>query len=154
METLVAFLKSGYGALAAVCTAAGVIWGGAKAVGALRAWFAQKVENHRARRAVPGETLALMKELRAEMNRVHDSLDEVKAQGKLSADAIATLQNKELMFAYDYYGVRKHTLTVQQKATLGLMFEQYHNASGHNHIPSDWDERINSAPMAGEVMDE
>ena len=153
METLIAFLQSGYGTLVGICTAAGVLWGGAKAVGALRVWVKKRIENHKARRAVPCETLALIKELRAEMDKLHTSLDEVKEQGKLSADAIATLQNKELMFAYDYYGVQHHKISTQQKTTLGLMLEQYRDDSGHNHIPSDWEERINSAPMVGEVVD-
>lgn len=145
IEQITAFLSTGYGSLAALCTALGVLWGGAKALGALRNWVRKRVEKVRQRREIPQKTLALLEDIRADM-------DNLKKQGDKTEKAVATLQNKELMFAYDYYGVRHHELPFYQKNTLERMHEQY-GQNGHNHIPEDWQERIDSAPMPGERED-
>ena len=145
IEQITAFLSTGYGFLAALCTALGVLWGGAKALGALRNWVRKRVEKVRQRREIPQKTLALLEDIRADM-------DNLKEQAKKTEKSVATLQNKELMFAYDYYGVRHHELPFYQKNTLERMRKQYSD-NGHNHIPEDWQERIDSAPMPGERED-
>ena len=146
IEQISAFLSTGYGFLATFCTAIGVLWGGTKAVGALNRWMRKKVEKIRERRQIPQKTLALLESIRTDM-------DNLKEQGNKTEKAVATLQNKELMFAYDYYGVRHHKMPFYQKNTLERMHEQY-SENGHNHIPEDWQERIDSAPMPGECEEQ
>ena len=145
IERLLAFLDTGYGHIAALCTALGVLWGGSKALGALRSWIIKRIDKARERRNIPQRTLALLEGIRADM-------DDLKKQTDKTEQAVATLQNKELMFAYDYYGVRHHELPFYQKNTLERMHQQY-GLNGHNHIPEDWQERIDSAPMPGEERD-
>lgn len=142
IEQITAFLSTGYGAIAALCTALGVLWGGAKAWGALLGWLNKRIEKTKERREIPQKTLDMLTGIRTDMEGLKEQADKTEK-------AVSTLQNKELMFAYDYYGIRHHELPFYQKNTLERMHEQY-GQSGHNHIPEDWQERIDSAPMPGE----
>ncbi|MGN1367806.1 MAG: hypothetical protein ACI4WX_02985 [Aristaeellaceae bacterium] len=142
IEQIVAFLSTGYGMIATLCTALGVIWGGAKVWGEFMSLLSKHIEKSKERREIPQKTLDTLKEIREDMEGLKEQADKTEK-------AVSTLQNKELMFAYDYYGIRHHELPFYQKNTLERMHEQY-GQNGHNHIPEDWQERIDSAPMPGE----
>ena len=63
---------------------------------------------------------------------------------------MATLQLKELNWAYMYYGIKHHPLPLHSKNSLKQMYEQYIASRRHNHVPADWPEKMNSCPIEGE----
>ncbi len=159
-------LATWYGKLSAFLSAVAVLWGGAKAFGALRKWIANQYEAHKERRDAPQkmlEALEQMKkdqeirdaglqkqieELNGRMECMEKSLIDVQKGLRNNSDQIATMQNEKLNWAYCHYGRDHNPISLQTKCSLEQMYRDYHTNQKRNHIPDDWEEKIDSAPIA------
>lgn len=162
MET---FLAAWYGKLSAFLGAVAVLWGGAKAFGALKKWCADKYGAYVSRRDAPAKMLAAMEQMKAEQDKrdaglqqqieklsarfgnMEQSIADVKKDILENGDQMATVQNEKLNWAYVYYGCEQHPIPYQTKCSLEQMYEDYHTRHMRNHIPEDWKEKIESAPV-------
>ena len=161
MQVLTDFLTSWYGVAVALGAALSLFWGIAKAVGALRSWLHKRYTERQEQLASPKKLLDAIAALRTELvaqneeqNRKIAALGEevrrVEEAIDNNNDQVATLQLKELNWAYIYYGIKHHPLPLHSKNSLEQMYEQYTTGSKHNHVPADWREKINSCPLEGE----
>ncbi len=158
-------LATWYGKVSAFLGVVGVLWGGTKAFGALRKWVTREYEAHRNRWDAPRkmlETLEQMRrdqkerdsglqkqieELNTRMGSMEKSLNSVQQRLRDNGDQIATMQNEKLNWAYAYYGCAHHPIPLQMKCSLEQMYRDYHTNQKRNHIPDDWEEKIDSAPV-------
>lgn len=164
MQTFVNFLTTWYGFLVAIGAALSLLWGIAKAVGALRVWLRKRYTERQEQLASPQKLLDAIAALRTELvaqneeqNRKIAALGEdvrrVEEAIDNNNDQVATLQLKELNWAYIYYGIKHHPLPLHSKNSLEEMYDQYKSSGRHNHVPADWTEKINSCPLEGEMGD-
>ena len=164
MQTFVNFLTTWYGFLVAIGAALALLWGIAKALGALRVWLHKRYTERQEQLASPQKLLDAIAALRTELvaqneeqNRKIAALGEDVRRVEEAIDnnneQVATLQLKELNWAYIYYGIKHHPLPLHSKNSLEQMYEQYTTGSKkkHNHVPADWTEKINSCPLEGEM---
>lgn len=89
------------------------------------------------------------RQMAAQMTQVIHRLETVEGKLDLNDQATATLQSEKLNWAYYNYGIRRNKISLQTKVSLQLM-KQLYTQRGHNHLPEDWDDRINNAPMIDE----
>lgn len=169
MQKIVSFISTGYGALVALFAAAGVIWGGIKTFREIRKWISGLLQRHRERQSVPERTLAMVQCIQREqaakdemqrqwtdgITRRLDKFDERfdtldKAISGVDSQ-VGTLQNEKMMWAYVHYGVELHEISIATRTSLELMYHQYREKGGHNHVPDDFIEVIRRAPLKESV---
>lgn len=165
VEKIAAFLNTGYGALAALFAAIGVLWGGIKTCREIRKWLSGLLQRRRERLAVAERTLEMVQKIQEDqaakdveqrewMEKVTQRLD--KFEGRFDAmdkaiggvdSQVGTLQNEKMMWAYVHYGVEQHEISLATRTSLELMFDQYVEMGKHNHVPQDFKEVIRRAPL-------
>lgn len=165
MEKIAAFLSTGYGALVALFAAVGAIWGGIKTFREIRKWVSGLLQRHRERQRVPERTLEMVQRIQEEQARKDEQqrqwMEEVsgrldKFEGLLDGVKtsiagvdlqVGTLQLEKMMWAYVHYGVELHEISIATRTSLELMYHQYRDKGGHNHVPEDFIEVIRRAPL-------
>lgn len=162
MERIIAFLSTGYGALAALFAAVGVIWGGIKTGREIRKWVSEGLRRRRERRSVPERTLAMVQRIQEEQTAKDEAIskrldkfeERIDALGETMVGAIegvdqqvGTLQLEKMMWAYVHYGVELHEISLATRTSLEVMFDQYRTKGAHNHVPQDFKEVIRRAPL-------
>lgn len=73
--------------------------------------------------------------------------EEIKGQLACIDEQVSTVQREKMMWAYTYYGLKHHPISLETKMSLEAMYDQYTNQGKHNHIPQDFKQRINTAPI-------
>lgn len=165
IEKIVSFISTGYGALVALFAAAGVIWGGIKTFQEIRKWISGLLQRYRERRSVPERTLAMVQRIQEEqaqkdvqqrqwMDEVSGRLDKFEGlfdsvkESIVGVDSqVGTLQLEKMMWAYVHYGIELHEISIATRTSLELMYHQYRDKGGHNHVPEDFVEVIRRAPL-------
>lgn len=156
------FLSTAYGQVAAVVTGLGVVYGLITYYHKTKVWVNKKIEEHRERQAAPQKILDLIQKMREDSDKrddeMNDKLEHLKERMEcmenkldLNDEATATLQSEKLNWAYDHYGVKRNPISIQTKTSLQEMKRLY-TLRGHNHLPEDWSDRINNAPIIGEAQ--
>lgn len=125
--------------LSALWTAVVSICGGIGAIAA--AWKIIKPSLTKPITDLTESVTKLAQESKQADKQIQQSLSEIDQQ-------VSTMQHQKMMWAYSYYGINKHPITVQSKASLQQMYDQYVKGGKHNHIPQDFKKKIQSAPMA------
>lgn len=164
-EKIASFISTGYGALIALFAAAGALWGGIKTCREIRKWISGLLQRRRERQSVPERTLAMvqriqeeqakkdvqqrqwMEEVSGRLDKFDGVLDDVKKSITGVDLQVGTLQLEKMMWAYVHYGVELHEISIATRTSLELMYHQYRDKGGHNHVPEDFVEVIRRAPL-------
>lgn len=167
MQRVLTFLSTSYGTLVVLAGAMSIVWGFIKNGGEVRKWVVGLVEAHKKRKAAPEKTLELIRDMaedqakkdnaqQEQLNEMHKLLEGIDArldtlENKVDGvdSQVGTVQHEKLMWAYGYYGIQRHPISITTRTSLELMYDQYTDDGKHNHIPQDFKEIIRKAPLEG-----
>lgn len=93
----------------------------------------------------------LAKESKKTDSEIKQQLAQIRGQIKCLDEQLGTIQREKMMWAYHYYGIKHHPISIETRMSLQAMYDQYTADNKHNHVPHDFKDKINSAPLDHEV---
>lgn len=81
------------------------------------------------------------------IDKIVQRLDEIDERLAQTDEQTATLQNEKLTWAYVHYGVKKNPISLDTRSSLERMYEQYAKSGRHNHVPTDFVDKLHEAPI-------
>lgn len=92
------------------------------------------------------KSIALMTQqvskVHSQIKNINEKITNIQARLDDNDDATSTVMLQKLMWAYDYYVINKNAVPLNVRTALVVMFEQYTQSGRHNHVPSDFVDRI------------
>lgn len=150
------FFQSAYGVVAAIAGVVATLWGLCKGIGALRKWIKNALDERKKIREMPMLMLDKIDELEkrfddidSQMRTMNSGLAEVKVKLDANDEATATIMLEKMMFAYHTYVLQGEPIPLDVQTALTVMFDEYMKSGMHNHVPSDFKEKIMACQIKG-----
>lgn len=153
LQSLSTVLNTTWGQFVSIAAGIGVIWGFAKAFGAFKSWIEARIKQREQRTKIPQKTLDMitcmkdtneqdMRKLNERFNMIQTDIIQLKKDLRTNNDQTATVMLQKMMWSYHFYALKQNKIPLDVRTALIQMAKQYRASGWHNHIPDDFQKKI------------